>query len=521
MSRDARPQLSVVVPIYNAGEYLVPCLESLLASRLADLEIICVDDGSTDGSGLIADRFAERDRRLRVLHTPNHGIGRARNTGVGQASGRYLAFADADDRVPPRAYEQLCGTLERTGSDLSTGLVRRFTDTRSWRSPLHALAITGAARRTHISRMPSLVYDTTVWNKVFRRSFWDAHALRFREGVMYEDMAVAIAAHVLAGSVDLITPIVYEWRGRSDGVLSQSQRSAERKNMDDRMTTVRAVGDFLDEHHLPAAREELDRKILNVDLPLYLPVWAHADQAFREIFSQHVKRYVERVDPRTVEQLAPWPRVAFELLRLARFDDAAQLAQDRRAVRDDFQVRRKGRRLYAQLPHLGDPAVGVPDAAFDVTAKLPVRTSVEELLVDGNVLVLKGYAFIDKVPLTGPWSALRYIELRGPGSARMRRRVRPRRRPTGSDWGGFEVRIPLARLPVPVTGSISYTVQMKIVTATARRGVPLGHGDPDPTPHNVLRVRADGTRVVIHTTPQGLLRVEAQRLTLDPTPGAV
>lgn len=197
------PLLSVVVPIYNVGSYLAPCLDSLLAGTLQDLEIICIDDGSTDGSGELADLYAVKDDRLRVLHVENGGLGRARNIGSDEATGRYLAFADSDDRIPKNAYELLCGSMEETGSDLATGRVRRFNDTRSYLSGLHTRAIPSAARRTHISRMPSLVYDTTAWNKAYRRGFWDEHHLRFPEGVVYEDIPVTVPAHVLAEAVDV------------------------------------------------------------------------------------------------------------------------------------------------------------------------------------------------------------------------------------------------------------------------------------------------------------------------------
>ena len=84
--------LSVIVPIYNVGRYLAPCLDSIIASTLTDIKIICVDDGSTDGSGAVADDHADKDPRITVLHVENGGLGRARNIGTTQARGEYLAF---------------------------------------------------------------------------------------------------------------------------------------------------------------------------------------------------------------------------------------------------------------------------------------------------------------------------------------------------------------------------------------------------------------------------------------------
>lgn len=95
--------VTIIVPVYNTGAYLSPCLESLIAQTHRDLEIILVDDGSTDGSGAICDDFARRDERIKVIHQKNSGVSAARNAGLENASGTYLTFVDADDALLPYA----------------------------------------------------------------------------------------------------------------------------------------------------------------------------------------------------------------------------------------------------------------------------------------------------------------------------------------------------------------------------------------------------------------------------------
>lgn len=102
------PLVSVVVPVYNAEPYLRECLDSLFGQTLKEIEIIAVDDGSTDGSGKILDEFAARDRRLKVIHQENAGVSAARNRGIKAARGRYLTFVDADDRIDRQALGYLC-----------------------------------------------------------------------------------------------------------------------------------------------------------------------------------------------------------------------------------------------------------------------------------------------------------------------------------------------------------------------------------------------------------------------------
>ncbi len=92
--RRRTPRLSVVVPVYRVEAWLPACLDSVLDSQLRDLEVMVVDDGSPDGSGEIAERYAARDRRVRVIHTDNHGLGAARNEGLRHAEGAFVGFAD-------------------------------------------------------------------------------------------------------------------------------------------------------------------------------------------------------------------------------------------------------------------------------------------------------------------------------------------------------------------------------------------------------------------------------------------
>src|SRR3954469_20095634 len=104
------PRISVVVPMYNVESFLAPCLDSLLAQTLDDLEVLMVDDGSTDGSTAIAEDYARRDDRFRLIVQENGGLSKARNTGIDAATGEFLAFLDSDDLLPENAYGLLLGT---------------------------------------------------------------------------------------------------------------------------------------------------------------------------------------------------------------------------------------------------------------------------------------------------------------------------------------------------------------------------------------------------------------------------
>lgn len=111
-------KISIIIPVYNKAEYLAPCVQSLLRQQLdGDFEVVCVDDGSTDGSGELCDRLAREDSRIRVKHTPNGGVTAARREGVAMARGRYVMFVDADDGLLPGALQMMADAIGRTQAD--------------------------------------------------------------------------------------------------------------------------------------------------------------------------------------------------------------------------------------------------------------------------------------------------------------------------------------------------------------------------------------------------------------------
>ena len=112
-----RMKISIVIPIYNKEKYVEACFESLLKQDFDSFEIVAVDDGSTDRSGEICDRMAERDSRIRVFHTPNGGVTAARRKGVEQATGDYIMFADADDLFTPNALSIMYDSIIKSDAD--------------------------------------------------------------------------------------------------------------------------------------------------------------------------------------------------------------------------------------------------------------------------------------------------------------------------------------------------------------------------------------------------------------------
>ena len=247
------PRISVIVPFYNVEDLLDDCLASIAAQTVTDLQVIMVDDGSTDSSAAVAASRAAADPRFTLLQVANGGPGHGRNCGVELATGEYLAFVDGDDVLPPHCYERLLHALEASGSDFISGQVQRIGPLGITQSGLHAKAIKGRRTGTHIRATPSLFYDVSVWNKLFRRSFWDAHDLRYPEGVVWEDIQVMTKAHVLAQAVDdAVEAQFMDGHGKRDRAVGAEPGTAQgevghdddMRRLDDRKRLDGAIDQF-------------------------------------------------------------------------------------------------------------------------------------------------------------------------------------------------------------------------------------------------------------------------------------
>lgn len=116
----SKPKVSVIIPVYNTQQYLKRCLDSVLSQKLEDIEVICVNDGSTDASGMVLNEYAQRDSRIKVIHKPNGGLVSARKAGVEAACGEYIGYVDSDDYIEPDMYENLYKTANTNNVDLVT-----------------------------------------------------------------------------------------------------------------------------------------------------------------------------------------------------------------------------------------------------------------------------------------------------------------------------------------------------------------------------------------------------------------
>ena len=184
-----QPLVSIIVPVYNAEVYLGPCLESLRRQTWPNLELLLVNDGSTDGSGALCAAAARADRRVRFLDRPNGGVSAARNAALEEAAGDYLQFADSDDLLAPDATETLVRAAQSTGADLVISHFFRVDgDKQAQRGHIRGeRLLTRQEFAQEMVKAPANYYYGALWNKLYRRSIVARQGLRFPTDVSWSE----------------------------------------------------------------------------------------------------------------------------------------------------------------------------------------------------------------------------------------------------------------------------------------------------------------------------------------------
>ena len=309
MTSTTGPLVSVVVPCFDVERYVDECLESLLGQTHTRLQIVAVDDGSTDGTPAVLARHASIDPRVEVVTQPNAGLGAARNAGIARADGEFLSFVDGDDVVPRDAVERMVATITRTGSDFVSGVADRFDDERRWRASLYRRGFREDLERTHVYDRPSLLNDHIVCSKLYRRSFWDDHGFSFPEGTLFEDIEVATRAHCLANSVDLLVEPTYLWRSRPSDDLSITQDRRRPGAVTSRFAALGAIDDFIRATAPANVWRRHGMKLVTIDVPLYARELGDGDDRFRREFLEATRPVLSAISPEAVASVGPMHRM--------------------------------------------------------------------------------------------------------------------------------------------------------------------------------------------------------------------
>ena len=226
------PKVSVIIPVYNSSEYIRHCLDSLLAQTLEDIEIICVDDGSTDDSLSILEEYSRKDQRIRVLTQENAGAGAARNHGLREARGKYLSFLDSDDYFEPDMLEKARKYIIHYKADFVVfGCDQYYMDTKEYirnpwvvrkedlppYMPFKYRELTGNVFKTFVG---------WAWDKLYRKDFVLAHNLWFQEQRTSNDMYFVFSALGLAKRIAYCDKVLIHQRRGTGKSLSVTREQS-------------------------------------------------------------------------------------------------------------------------------------------------------------------------------------------------------------------------------------------------------------------------------------------------------
>lgn len=234
-----RPKVSIIVPVYNVEKYLEECLTSLLGQTLASIEVILIDDGSTDESGKIIDRFAQQDSRIVVLHQSNAGYGATVNRGIAKARGEYIGIIEPDDFVEPDMYEQLYNGAVKCRADVVKGMFYKYNSTlpqgqqdQLFVNPSGVDLRLAPDEAFKITEWPTLLaFHASIWSAIYRADFVKKIKLQETSGASYQDLPFMFETLTQAERILVVKKAFVHWRNDPDQVHSTSNTGVKALKM--------------------------------------------------------------------------------------------------------------------------------------------------------------------------------------------------------------------------------------------------------------------------------------------------
>jgi CDP-glycerol glycerophosphotransferase len=289
------PAVSVVVICFNDAGNLATAVKSATAQTFRDLEVLVVDDGSTDATPEVARSLAATDPRVRYLRLDDNsgGCSRPRNVGLTASRGDYVAFLDSDDVLPRRAVARLMTGAQRADADLTCGrLLRRHHDPTRFLAAYADLYRRAAVLRS-IADRPAQLADTPAVAKLYRRSFLHDQKLEFPEGLLFEDLLFTTQAYCTARTIAVVPDLAYVWNVRHEAPAPSITNRGDVRSWRDRFEIHRRIDAFLATHGVPdeviAAKHQ---KFLSHDLVLFLRALRAATAEDRLALLGHAQSYV-------------------------------------------------------------------------------------------------------------------------------------------------------------------------------------------------------------------------------------
>jgi len=254
-------KVSVIVAVYNIEQYICTCVDSILNQTYKELQIILVDDGSIDDSGILCDEYKKKDTRIQVIHQKNQGLSEARNSGLRLATGAWVAFVDGDDILHPDYILKLYDAVRNTKSDIAICQYKKITENEKIEMP------DVCSKENVIWNRDSMLsnwhqnnkeIETVAWNKLYKRSLFE-EGIRYPKDRLHEDVFVT---HLLVNKADFIVIVqqeLYFYLQRTNSIIS-SKISVKR--IQDSIEAQKQRLSFFGKNKYPKARKKLQIGLL-------------------------------------------------------------------------------------------------------------------------------------------------------------------------------------------------------------------------------------------------------------------
>ena len=219
---EQQPLISVIVPVWNGEKTLAECVGSIIHQSLQDMEIILVDDGSSDGTWALMERLAEEDARIRILHRENEGVSQARNAGIEMSRGRYVRFVDADDQLPPDSMRILVEKAGENDCDLVLAAYTEVLGRKRYHRDLGKCedTVDNEEFLRRLERLSNSFYYGVLWNKLFKGQIIREHGVRFVSGLHWgEDFAFVMGYLAHAECIRYTKELVYDYYRNPHGAV--------------------------------------------------------------------------------------------------------------------------------------------------------------------------------------------------------------------------------------------------------------------------------------------------------------
>ena len=310
--------VSIIIPVYNVRPYLAEALDSVLNQSYDNLEIIIIDDGSTDGSGELCDKYQKKDKRVRVIHQENRGISSTRNAGLEVMTGEVVAFLDSDDAYHPDYVRTMMTAMLRENADIVECKFTRHKTTgkMSLKGSEKKEPTAKPGRYGRVDALRALAdggISVNVWNKLYRKSLW--REIRFPDGHVYEDNETAYRIIDLCSLFYVLNQPLYQYRKRPGSITDTKSLD----NINDLLLAYTQVVSFI-EAHTPEVftSEQLDkhrRTHLNALFNYYFGL-SKSNTAAEFVLSERLKQLIfEQEKIIGTESLSLRGRIACRMLR--------------------------------------------------------------------------------------------------------------------------------------------------------------------------------------------------------------